>query len=39
MREAEHDLLVVARSCAGALVAAVADRAVGRGELAVEDEL
>ena len=28
MREAEHDLLVVARSRAGALVAAVADRAV-----------
>ena len=39
MREAEHDLLVVARRRAGALVAAVAHRAVRGGELAVVDEL
>ena len=39
VREAEHDLLVVARRRAGALVAAVAHRAVRGGELAVVDEL
>ena len=39
MREAEHDLLVVARRRARALVAAEAHRAVRGGELAVVDEL
>ena len=39
VREAKDDLLVVPCSRAGALVAAVADRAVRGGELAVVDEL